>query len=781
MNLLLAPVFTPTAWLKPLISFAFLLTLKYEVFSFSTSCLVYYTYTLLINTHIIFFESDGLPPFIAYFGTLTASIPIMITHIFGPELGLVFSVLSLAVFVGSSVATMANPSTAPLGLSLQSHSNLLVVAIFQQLLPVYLLMITYQEKFVYDSLLLRFLRQAEERSEGKTAFISRLSHELRTPVHGLLSTTQLLRSTPLTADQETLVTSTVACGAMLASLVEKILEMTRIESGCFEPQNVQFSLFDLVQDVAGAAALSIRSVHHFAADLEIIVDFRLLPGGYDVMGSEPHLREVLVSILDNAIKFTDRGAITVRVTRPSPADKNNFFHFEVEDTGCGVPADQLRRIFEPFVQGAVGYRKPEGFGLGLTISRMLVEALGGTITLSSDLGRGTRVAIDLPLASLVPGAIHPPLDRLVFESPGSPVSPAAVSAADCFPPFIFISHTRSTKSLWGYFATWGLNVLEVATEASEIDEAVVVDTVYGSEERPVAALARRVVAQAIEASVFMFVVDSHLPLLIELVLVLNRLTLERGVASSLLYLSPKIQAGLALSAAEDLRPRNPVFVLAKPCSPLELSRALRCLLGYETSPGILRLPPPNEYSRSLSQSSPLTGKIPPIATSPLFAPVSPTERQESFGGGGGGGGVQVMVVEDNAVCQMVMQKQLERLGVSFHITPSGEEGLLVWQEGVRKNRPVDLIFLDVEIEGPFDGFETAARIREGERKWRTTMAGQQGVHAPVIRNSVIIVMTGRSLEEDRRTSFAVGCDEFLTKPVTPLKIQELVRKYVTVS
>ncbi|RYY67488.1 MAG: response regulator, partial [Comamonadaceae bacterium] len=230
-------------------------------------------------------------------------------------------------------------------------------------------------------------------SDARTEFLAAMSHEIRTPMTGVLGLVDLLASEPLTPRQKGYVDALRLSGSHLLSIINDILDFSRIESGRLELEEVNFRMADLVERV--------RSLTHpqsvergLALRDEVLSDRDAV-----YRGDELRLRQVLLNLVSNAIKFTERGEVVLRVQeREGDAPGRVWLRFEVSDTGVGIPADKLALLFSPFTQADQSTaRQYGGSGLGLAISKRLVEAMGGSITVSSIAGTGSTFAFELPL------------------------------------------------------------------------------------------------------------------------------------------------------------------------------------------------------------------------------------------------------------------------------------------------------------------------------------------------------------------------------------------------
>lgn len=317
---------------------------------------------------------------------------------------------------------------------------------------------------VLAQLRLTLARESEARevarraSEIKSQFLANMSHEIRTPLNSVLAMADLLAETPLTSQQTEYVDIFRREGSLLLKLINDILDLSKVESGQYAVARIPFDLEGAIQTTVSFMAVRAREK---GLDLRCAIapDVpRLCLGDPDI------LRRVLLNLTGNAIKFTDRGTVTLSVERDPEGPGPIPLKFMVADTGIGIPEEHLPKLFDRFSQADTSItRRFGGSGLGLNISRMLVELMGGRIGARSRLGEGTTLFFTLSLDPAPSGAsapLSPEESDTAAGSGGSAADarPLRILLAEDYPSNVLIVQAFLKGTPW---------VLEVAKDGQE--------------------------------------------------------------------------------------------------------------------------------------------------------------------------------------------------------------------------------------------------------------------------------------------------------------------------
>jgi signal transduction histidine kinase/CheY-like chemotaxis protein len=278
--------------------------------------------------------------------------------------------------------------------------------------------------------------EAEVANRAKDVFLSTVSHELRTPMNGILGMTQLVLDTPLTDDQQECIDTIKTSADLMMTLINHILDFSKIQSHRLKIETIPFSMWDAVLEVARPLALSAWN-KRLEFDLSIDPDIPAM-----VMGDPLRLKQILNNLVGNAIKFTERGEITVRIERDR-VDPGRL-HIVVADSGIGIPEEKQRVIFEPFVQSDDSTtRHYGGTGLGLSIVRELTSLMGGEVDLKSIPGLGSEFHVTLRCEPVQPEILD--LRKNAYKGSVVLVRPTA----------------RKREYLEGLIRSWGFHLVPV--------------------------------------------------------------------------------------------------------------------------------------------------------------------------------------------------------------------------------------------------------------------------------------------------------------------------------
>jgi signal transduction histidine kinase/CheY-like chemotaxis protein len=272
-------------------------------------------------------------------------------------------------------------------------------------------------------------KAAEAANQAKSEFLANMSHELRTPLNAILGFAQIMERNPNISSEEEHLKIIQRSGTHLLTLINQVLDLSKIEAGRITLEEHCFDLFHLLDELENMLSLKTDKQH-------LALEFDCSPEvPHHIRADEVKLRQVLINLLSNAIKFTDEGSVKLRVSlkdhkdpenvekgKDSPRDGKCVIQFEIEDTGPGIAPDEMDNLFEAFGQTATGREAREGTGLGLLISHKFVQLMGGDMRVTSEVGQGTMFGFDIRAQVVDAADLTPaPLTRRVIAlEPGQP-------------------------------------------------------------------------------------------------------------------------------------------------------------------------------------------------------------------------------------------------------------------------------------------------------------------------------------------------------------------------
>lgn len=624
------------------------------------------------------------------------------------------------------------------------------------------------------------IANAESANRTKSDFLASMSHEIRTPLNAIMGIADLLAKTPLTLEQDRYVQIFRRAGDNLLNLINDILDLSKVEASQLELERTGFSLPDLLEKVIEMVAVRAQE-KGLVLRCKITAD---VPP--NLIGDPTRLQQVLLNLLGNAIKFTAAGSVSLRVTPDFDAAVPAALRFTISDTGIGIADDNHRRVFERFKQGDSSTSgRFGGSGLGLTISKRLVEAMGGRIWLQSVIDQGSVFSFAVPFEIWAgappraaadlghePQAAMPPLRILLVEDSADNVLITAAYLADtpyrlevakngaiacdmfAAIPYDLVLMDRQMPIMDGLAATRKIRAWEVANGRSPTPIiALTASALKGDRETCLAAGCTAFLTKPIKQDVLLQAIkDRALPP--------QPLVVGEGARTA-----PSLVGENAL-----LQARVPAYLQHRRADVATMRQALargafdvaeqigHAMLGAGASFGfqaISDLGAGIELAARHRDASAVRGLVDELATylerraetapevsaaaAPDPAPASRVARS-------------IVLVDDDDDIRVLFSDVLMRRGHHVKAARNGVDGVAL----IVAERP-DVAIIDISLPG-IDGYEVARQVRA---------ALHHAVH--------LVAMTGHGHERDRLAALAAGFDAHMTKPIDMARVETMLQ------